>query len=135
MIVLGAVSGRHPVEALTLVQMVTVTVACGAVALMTEPVALPPNGGVWFALLLTGVLASAVAFTVQTYAQRHISPTRTALVLISEPVFAGLFGFLLLSERLGLKGWAGSALILAGMLVSEIAGNLKRAKERLLLET
>lgn len=135
MIVLGAVSRKHRVEVLTLVQMVTVTVFCAAVAILVEPLSLPPNASVWGALALTGVLASAGAFWIQTYAQRHISPTRTALILISEPVFAGLFGFALLAERLGLQGWAGSALILAGMLVSEVAGNLKRGRERVPLET
>jgi drug/metabolite transporter (DMT)-like permease len=80
-------------------------------------------------------LASAAAFWIQTYAQRHISPTRTALILINEPVFAGLFGFVLLSERLGLWGWIGSALIFAGMLTSEIAGNLHRARDKLVVET
>lgn len=136
MIVLGAVSARYPVEQLTFVQMVVATVLCSGAALVLErPLALPSTGNVWFALVLTGVLASAAAFWVQTYAQRHISPTRTALILITEPVFAGLFGFVLLGERLGVPGWAGSALIFGGMLVSEVAGNLHRAREKLPLET
>ena len=52
----------------------------------------------------------------------------TALVFAAEPVFAGLFGFLLAGDRLGAMGWAGCALILAGIVVSEpaAAGVLRR---------
>jgi drug/metabolite transporter (DMT)-like permease len=72
------------------------------------------------ALLVTAVLASAAAFWIQTAAQRVIPPTRTAVILTMEPVFAGLFGFLLLGERLSARGWLGCALILTGMLVAEL---------------
>jgi hypothetical protein len=58
---------------------------------------------------------------VQTYAQRYIPPARTALILITEPAFGGLFGWLA-GEALGLQGLAGAALILAGMIVSELVG-------------
>jgi drug/metabolite transporter (DMT)-like permease len=122
MIVLGSVGRQHDVRPLTLVQLVTVTVVCGAISLATEQTpGLPADAGVWFALLLTGVLASAVAFAVQTYAQRFISPTKTALILITEPAFGGVFGWLA-GERLGIGGLAGAALILGGMLVSELVG-------------
>jgi len=70
--------------------------------------------------MATGVFASAVAFAVQTYAQRLISPTRTALILIMEPAFGGLFGWLLAGEVLGLRGWSGAALILGGMAAGEV---------------
>ena len=121
MIVLGSFGRAHDVRPLTLVQLVTVAVACGAVALATEPVALPPDAGVWGALLVTGVFGSAVAFAVQTHAQRTLSPAKTALILISEPAFGGLFGWIA-GERLGIGGLAGSALILSGMVVAEVMG-------------
>jgi drug/metabolite transporter (DMT)-like permease len=134
-IALGAVSSRHPVDVLTMVQLAFAAVACGIVAIVMErPLALPPEASVWLALAVTGVFASAGAFAIQTYALRYISPTRVALILITEPVFAGFFGFLLLGERLAAAGWVGSALILGGMLVSEVLGNLRRAKEPLPLE-
>ena len=133
MIVLGSVGAEHDVRPLTLVQLVTVAVVCGAISLATEPIAAPPDVGVWVALLVTGVLASAVAFAVQTYAQRFISPTRTALILITEPVFGGLFGWLA-GERLGIGGLAGSALILTGMIIAELFGAKARAGESVVLE-
>ncbi len=120
MIVLGWSGARHDVRPLTLVQLATTAVVCGAIGVATEHPGLPTGQDVWVALAVTGVVASAVAFGVQTYAQRHLSPTRTALILITEPAFGGLFAWLLGGEILGLRGWAGAALILVGMAVSEV---------------
>jgi drug/metabolite transporter (DMT)-like permease len=121
LIVLGSVPSHHDVGALTLAQLATVAIACICISLAVEQAGLPDTAGVWVALLVTGVLASAVAFAVQTYAQRYIPPARTALILITEPAFGGLFGWLA-GEALGLQGLAGAALILAGMIVSELVG-------------
>ena len=123
-IVLGSLGRRHEVLPLTLVQLATVAVLCAAASVVMERAPLPTDASVWLALLLTGVLASAVAFAVQTYAQRHLSPTRTALILITEPAFGGVFGWLA-GERLGIGGVAGAALILAGMLIAETVGALR----------
>lgn len=133
MIVLGSVGKRHDVFALTLVQLVFTAVICGGVALLTEPVRLPATADVWIALLVTGVIATAVAFAIQTYAQRHIPPARTALILISEPAFGGLFGWIA-GEALGLRGLAGALLILAGMVAAELAGARSRPAEGVVLE-
>ncbi|MHB8761711.1 MAG: DMT family transporter [Coriobacteriia bacterium] len=121
MIVLGSVGHHHDVRPFTLVQLAVVAVACGAISLVTEPLGLPQEGSVWVALIVTGVFASALAFAVQTYAQRFLSPTKTALILITEPAFGGLFGWIA-GERLGLSGAAGAALILAGMAAAELLG-------------
>jgi drug/metabolite transporter (DMT)-like permease len=133
-IVLGAVSRKHPIEVLAFAQVLTTAIACAGAALVVEDLVAPTGVSLWTALVVTGVIATAVAFAVQTYAQRHVSPTRTALILITEPVFAGLFGFLLAGEVLGVWGWVGSGLIFSGMLVSEVFGNLRRAKEPLPLD-
>jgi len=125
-IVLGGLGTRHDVAPLTLVQLATVGVVSGFISLVSEPRGLPGDGGVWFALVLTGVFASAVAFAVQTYAQRILSPTKTALILIMEPVFGGIFGWFA-GERLGLSGVVGSALIFAGMIVAEVIGSIRGA--------
>ncbi len=124
LIVLGGLGTRHDVAPLTLVQLATVGMVSGLISLVSEPRGLPGDGGIWFALVLTGVFASAVAFAVQTYAQRTLSPTKTALILIMEPVFGGIFGWFA-GERLGLGGVAGSALIFAGMIVAEVIGSIR----------
>lgn len=135
MIVLGSLGGKHDAGALTLVQLAVTAVVCGAISLATEPIALPGSGSVWIALLITGIFASAVAFAIQTYAQRTIPPARTALILISEPAFGGLFGWLA-GEALGLRGLVGAALILGGMVLAEVVA-LRNARPEapLALET
>ena len=105
--------------ALTLVEMLAACVGFTAIALARGDLSVPHGWTVWGALLVTGIFASAFAFLVQTWAQRELSATRTALVFAAEPVFAGLFGFLLAGDRLGALGWAGCVLILAGIVVSE----------------
>jgi drug/metabolite transporter (DMT)-like permease len=76
---------------------------------------------VWSALLVTGVFASALAFLFQTWAQRRLDATRTALAFALEPVFTGIFGFALAGDRLGGVGWAGCAVILSGIVIAEPA--------------
>jgi len=72
------------------------------------------------------LLASALAFYVQGYAQRVLTPSRTSMVLHHGAVFSLIFGMILLSERLSWRGWIGCALIFAGMLITEIPGGFLR---------
>jgi drug/metabolite transporter (DMT)-like permease len=112
---------RHDVIGLTQVEMLA---ACGVflvVALALGDLSVPRGWTVWGALVVTGVFASALAFLVQTWAQRRTSATRVAVVFAMEPVFAGLFGYLLAGDRLGWVGWAGCAVILSGIAVAEPA--------------
>ena len=119
---LGAWSDRHDAVGLTVVQMLVAGLLHGVFAVAAEVGRAPAvwDRSVVVALIVTAVLASAAAFWIQTAAQRYIPPTRTAVILTMEPVFAGLFGFLLLDEVLSGRGWVGSALILSGMLVAEL---------------
>jgi drug/metabolite transporter (DMT)-like permease len=107
--------------ALTLVEMIAACIGFTAIALALGDLSVPRGWTVWGALLVTGVFASALAFLVQTWAQRELSATRTALVFALEPVFAGLAGYLLAGDRLGALGWVGGAIIVAGIIVSEPA--------------
>jgi drug/metabolite transporter (DMT)-like permease len=107
--------------ALTLAEMVAALVGFSAIAFALGDLGVPHGWTVWGALLVTGVFASALAFLVQTWAQRRTSATRTALAFSAEPVFAGFFGYVLAGDRLGALGWTGCAVILAGIVVSEPA--------------
>jgi drug/metabolite transporter (DMT)-like permease len=110
---------RYDAFGFTLVEMLT---AFGGLSLAAIPTASVPHGWtVWGALLVTGVFASAIAFLVQTWAQRETSATRTALVFTLEPVWAALFGYTLAGDRLGALGWGGCAVIMAGILIAEPA--------------
>ncbi len=78
------------------------------------------DGQVLFAAAFTGLFATALAFGVQTVAQRFTSSTHTALIFAAEPVFAALFSFLLIGEVLGPRQLLGCGLILAGMVAAEM---------------
>jgi drug/metabolite transporter (DMT)-like permease len=80
---------------------------------------------VWSALIVTSLVASALGFFVQSFAQKHAPPARTALILATEPAFAGLFGWLLNDERLTAAGWLGAALIMAAIVAVEIVPRLR----------
>jgi drug/metabolite transporter (DMT)-like permease len=111
---------RHDVGALLAIQLGVVglvTLAIGAVAGDLEA---PEGGTVWSALIVTSLIASALGFFVQTFAQQHAPPARTALILAAEPAFAGLFGWLLNDERLSATGWLGAALIMTAIVAVEI---------------
>ena len=72
------------------------------------------------ALVITSVLATVLAFTVQSWAQRYTPAAHTALIFALEPLFAAIASRLVASEHLGGKVLLGSVLILSGMVVSEI---------------
>ena len=112
---------RFDAMALTFVEMLAACGAFLAIALVLRDLQVPRGWTVWGALLVTGVFASALAFLVQTWVQRRTSATRVAVVFAMEPVFAGLFGYLLAGDRLGWTGWAGCAVILCGIAVTEPA--------------
>jgi len=120
---------RYDPLGFTLVEM---TAAFAVLAVAAAPSAAVPHGAtVWGALLVTGVFASALAFLVQTWAQRRTSANRTALVFTLEPVWAALFGFTLAGDRLGALGWAGCAVIMAGIVLAEpAAANLLARRVR-----
>ena len=72
------------------------------------------------ALAVTSLLATAAAFTIQSWAQQHLPATHTAILLTLEPVFACLTSFLILHERLSRRSLCGAALILAGIASIEL---------------
>jgi len=123
---------RYDAVAFTLVEMLAAGVALGVVAAALGDLHLPHGWTVWGALLVTGVFASALAFLVQTWAQRRTSATRTALAFTMEPVWTAFFGYTLAGDRLGLLGWGGCAVIMAGIVLAEpaAAGALVRNLRR-----
>ena len=75
---------------------------------------------IFIALAIAAVLATAAAFSIQSWAQSILPPTHTALILTMEPVFAWITSFLVLGERLALRPAMGAALILAGIALTEL---------------
>jgi drug/metabolite transporter (DMT)-like permease len=74
---------------------------------------------VW-AILITGILATALAFTVQAWAMQYTTSTRTALIYMFEPVVAWITSFLWVGEGLSRRAAGGAALILLGIVLVEM---------------
>jgi drug/metabolite transporter (DMT)-like permease len=129
-IFLDGYTRKYDLMLLTMVQMGVLAIGNTALGLAFETFKAPSSGYVWMSVIVCGLLASALAFYVQGYAQRVLSPARTAMVLIMEPVFSLIFGMMLLGERLAWRGWLGCGLIFLGMLITEVPFSaLRRARE------
>lgn len=115
----------HDVGALLVVQLGVCGVVCLAVAAAAGDIEAPEGATVWSALIVTALVASALGFFVQSYAQQHAPPARTAMILASEPAFAGFFGYVLADERLSAVSWVGAALILASIVAVELVPRLR----------
>jgi drug/metabolite transporter (DMT)-like permease len=125
-IFVGRASQRFPFEQVAFLQ-----VAAAAILMaMSTPVLEHPyfraTPTVIAAILITGILCTAVAFSVQSWAQQFTPATHTALIFTTEPVFAWLTSFIYLHERLGLRAGAGALLILGGVLISELLGHVEK---------
>lgn len=107
-------------RALTLVQIATAALLSALTFWWAEPYYLRLTPRVIAALAVTGLLATALAFSVQAWAQQRTTPTHTALMFALEPVFAWLTSFAATGERLNLRQGVGAALILAGILAVEL---------------
>ncbi len=71
-----------------------------------------------FGIIFTGIFASALGILVQVHAQKHISPSRAAIIFTTEPAFAGIFSFIFLGEEFTTMGIFGAVLILIAMLLA-----------------
>jgi drug/metabolite transporter (DMT)-like permease len=81
---------------------------------------------VWVALAVTSLLATAAAFTIQSWAQQHLPASHTALIFTLEPVFAWLTALAFFGEQMGSRAMLGAGLILAGILLAELRPTSRR---------
>lgn len=111
---------RANFQAFTLVQIATAAALASLSCWWVEAAYVRWSLRVAAALGVTSLLATALAFSVQAWAQQRTTPTRTALIFALEPVFAWMTSALLTGERLGTRQALGAALILAGVLQVEL---------------
>ena len=122
----GKYSSNFPSLLLTVIQIATVSILSIGFAFFTEDwrQAINPEvifqGNVLFALIITSVFATALAFFAQTRFQKFTTPTRVALIFAMEPVFAAGTAFLWADERLSYSALIGCLLIFSGMVFAEI---------------
>ncbi|MEK4600991.1 DMT family transporter [Bacillus sp. FSL L8-0099] len=84
------------------------------------------NHSFLFALFLTSLFATSIAFFIQTSAQKHTSPTRVAIIFAMEPVFAALTGVLVANEQLSMSAIFGCLCIFLGMVFVELPSKTKK---------
>jgi drug/metabolite transporter (DMT)-like permease len=120
LLALAHLAPAMPVGRLALLQIA----ACTAVMLLTLPLGGSPvlhlTPGLVLALAITGLLGTAAAFTIQSWAQQFLPPANTAMILTLEPVVALLVSVLFLHERPSLRSISGAGLILLGIVAVEL---------------
>ncbi|NKE04804.1 DMT family transporter [Mesobacillus selenatarsenatis] len=122
----GKFSSSYPTLLLTTVQIATVAALSAISAVFFEDWKRAFNPDVIFstnvvvALLVTSILATALAFFIQTNFQKHTTATRVALIFAMEPVFAAITAYFWADERLTYSALAGCVLIFAGMVFAEL---------------
>lgn len=102
--------------ALTVIQLGTVGVMT-LVATIPSGFHLPPDSGVWQAIIYTAIFASAFAFIVQTWVQSFMSATSVGIILTMEYIFAALFGVWFGHETLTTRVLIGGVLVIAAMYI------------------
>jgi drug/metabolite transporter (DMT)-like permease len=117
---LGHVSPRIAFQPLALLQIGFCAIFMAISLPMIEHPHLAWTPRVVIALAIAAVLATAAAFSIQSWAQSILPTTHTALILTLEPVFAWITSFLFTGERLGLRPAIGALLILAGIALTEL---------------
>ena len=130
-ILVGRATQRFPFEQIAVLQMATAALLTIIATPILEHPHMELSSTVVWAILITGILGTAVAFTVQAWAQQFTPATHAALIFTLEPVFAWITSFIVLKERLGMRAGAGALLILAGVLMSELLGKVSRPEEAL----
>jgi drug/metabolite transporter (DMT)-like permease len=125
---LGAWSTARDALGMSILQVVVVAVIC-LVASAPHGIQLPDNGRDWLSVVYMAVFPAALALLGQTWAQAHLPPTRTAIVMSMEPVFAALFAVWFGGESATVRMVTGGLMVLTAMLIVEIGPRRKLEAE------
>lgn len=120
LVFLGEWTSTDRAYGLTVVQLLVVAALTGFASLFDGGPVPPQSTNAWVATIFLALVATAAAYLIQAWAQAHISPTRAAIILTMEPVFAGFFGVTLAGDEITLRMGVGALLILAAMYVIEL---------------
>lgn len=107
------------VYALTVIQLAMLAIVAWVGALADGTYQSPPNSSVWFAVIFTAVIATSVAFWVQTWAQSIMEASRVAIMLTSEVIWAALVAVIAGQEKLSLRTLVGGLFMVTAMLIAE----------------
>lgn len=97
-------------------------------AMLTEEISLAAIGNAWLPIVYTGVFSSGVAYTLQIIAQKHVEPTVASLTMSTEAVFAALFGWLVIGQKLSPQELFGCALVFFAIVTAQLPDDFLRRK-------
>jgi drug/metabolite transporter (DMT)-like permease len=126
-ILVGEYTRQHSAKALSLIQVG----ACAAMSWLTAGAAAAIRWQtgrfewrweLYLGILICAVFATAVAFSIQLWAQQYTTPSHAAILFTLEPVFAVITSYLLIRERLGHRAMLGALFVLAGIFIAEMLG-------------
>jgi drug/metabolite transporter (DMT)-like permease len=126
-ILVGEYTREHSAAALSVLQVLACALMAwlttlGADAIRWQPMRFESTGALWIGIAVCAVFATAVAFSLQLWAQQYTTPSHAAILFTLEPVFAVATSYVMLGERLGVRSLLGAALVLAGILAAELLG-------------
>jgi drug/metabolite transporter (DMT)-like permease len=121
---LGAWSDAQQAVGMSIVQLGVITVIC-FVCTAPNGMTIPSRTGDWLSIVYMAIFAGAGAMLAQTWAQAHLAPTRAAIIMAMEPVFAALFAVLFGGESATIRMVVGGLMVLTAMLVVELAPRRK----------
>jgi len=119
-VTLGHFSGQMEFELLSVTQVGAAAVSALSLFWWVETPWIRWQPAVFWAIIITGLLATALAFTIQAWAQRYTTSTRTALIYMLEPVFAWMTSYFIAGEGLSGRAAMGAVLILGGVVLVEM---------------
>ncbi len=121
---LGAWSTPANAFGLSTLQMIVIVIVC-ALGAIPGGFSLPGSGGDWLRVVYMALVAGALALIAQTWSQAHLAPTRAAIAMTMEPVFASMFAVLFGGESLTLRMVLGGACVVGAMYLVELAPRRK----------
>lgn len=125
----GYFAAKSDPYVISVIQFGTTAVLSLFLALLFEERNVAIDSGAIIPILYLAILASMLAFLIQTIAQRHTSSTHTAIILSSEALFGSILGVLILSEPVTLKFIIGSIIILISIISSETKLDFSKLKK------
>jgi drug/metabolite transporter (DMT)-like permease len=126
-ILVGDYTRRHSVAALSVLQVAACAVLAWVATGLTSVTGWQAARFGWqpgslLGIAICAVFATAVAFSIQLWAQQFTTSSHAAILFTLEPVFASMTSYILLRERLGTRALLGAAFVLAGILIAELQG-------------
>jgi len=117
-------AAEHDALVLTFTQLVWLTLLVGGWSLLSgDLLELGRLSIPWPAIFYLAVAATALTTWLMASAQRHVSAPEAAIVYSLEPVWAALFAYILIGEKLGLQGWLGGILVVAAVVIAQVGSN------------